>query len=417
MTLTPWIRIGQPLEAVMSDYERIFDAWEQGGIRGLVFGRLVFADEQGQSTVPAFKGDPAPYQKRGLKAQLRDVPLQPDKEKLLHAMLADAKKRGWTVMIFSPASGTIAAEGLPLAEDPYGTQLHAASWEDIFAAFPEADGGIVDGWTESPYELSYHHGNAVFRPLNDGQRREATARGYDAARLDRGPPALAPALPELHARRSGLLWCPRRALGDEPLRHQRGRALLAAAGDAKTVSARAANSAKLSTSCRANCSLATARARLCFSGMTALDFHAWGQIVDLLLIKHYFWHRGFDGMYGTVARWGAADSGVESGVERGAMLDGPPRLARHPTTRGGVSSRHGIGISAGVFRRGGAGRDAPRYRRGRRPAKDPALGRYRTHAPCRRPHDRRRSLPHPPSFRSGWATALSLPQSRPPDRG
>ena len=37
--------------------------------------------------------------------------------------------------------------------------------------------------------------------------------------------------------------------------------------------------------------------------MTALDFHAWGQIVDLLLVKHYFWHRGFDGMYGTVARW------------------------------------------------------------------------------------------------------------------
>ena len=49
MALTPWIRIGQPLEAVMSDYERIFDAWEQGGIRGLVFGRLLFADEQGHS--------------------------------------------------------------------------------------------------------------------------------------------------------------------------------------------------------------------------------------------------------------------------------------------------------------------------------------------------------------------------------
>ena len=55
MALTPWIRIGQPLEAVMSDYERIFDSWEQGGIRGLVFGRLLFADEQGQCTIPAFK--------------------------------------------------------------------------------------------------------------------------------------------------------------------------------------------------------------------------------------------------------------------------------------------------------------------------------------------------------------------------
>ena len=40
-----------------------------------------------------------------------------------------------------------------------------------------------------------------------------------------------------------------------------------------------------------------------FSGMTGLDFHAWDGIVDILLVKHYFWHRGFDGMYGTVARW------------------------------------------------------------------------------------------------------------------
>ena len=49
------------------------------------------------------------------------------------------------------------------------------------------------------------------------------------------------------------------------------------------------------------------------------------------------------------------------------------------------------------------------------PAKDPALGRYRTHAPRRRPHDLRRSLSHPPSLRRGRATALPLPQSRSPD--
>jgi hypothetical protein len=24
---------------------------------------------------------------------------------------------------------------------------------------------------------------------------------------------------------------------------------------------------------------------------------------DYVFPKHYFWHRGFDGMYGTVARW------------------------------------------------------------------------------------------------------------------
>ena len=35
MALTPWIRIGQPLEAVMSDYERIFDAWNKAASAAL----------------------------------------------------------------------------------------------------------------------------------------------------------------------------------------------------------------------------------------------------------------------------------------------------------------------------------------------------------------------------------------------
>ena len=302
MTLTPWIRIGQPLESVIDNYENIFPAWEEGGIRGLVFGRLLFADDQGQFAIPAFKGDPTPYHQRGLKAELRDSPLQPEKERRLRAMLADAKERGWTLMIFAPASGTIAAQGLPLEQDPYGTQLQAATWEDIFTAFPEVDGGIMDGWTESAYELIYHHGNAVFRELNENQHQQATARGYDSAKLERGREHLhrrfqsfTPAevdyygdhgvLAEMNlfdinedalywlrwrredGLREGLAF--RRALDEMPRR------ILLGNGPRSAV----------------------------FSGMTALDFHAWDQIVDLLLVKHYFWHRGFDGMYGTVARW------------------------------------------------------------------------------------------------------------------
>ena len=48
-----WIRIGQPLEPVISDYKRIFDAWEDGGVCGFVFGRTLFSDSQGQFTIPA----------------------------------------------------------------------------------------------------------------------------------------------------------------------------------------------------------------------------------------------------------------------------------------------------------------------------------------------------------------------------
>ena len=302
MALTPWIRIGQPLENVIDDYERIFDAWQQGGIRGLVFGRLTFADEKGQFTVPAFEGDTTPYEKPGLKAQLNDTLLQPDKEKRLRAMLADAKARGWTVMIFAPGSGTISSQGLPPEEDPYGTQLHAAAWEDIFTAFPEVDGGIMDGWTESAYELIYHHGNAVFRELDDHQRQQATARGYDSAKLDRGRAHLyqrfqnfSPAevdyygdhglLSEMNLfdiNEDALYWL--RWRREDGIREGQAFRQVLDEMPRKILLGNGPRSAV-------------------FSGMTALDFHAWDQIVDLLLVKHYFWHRGFDGLYGTVARW------------------------------------------------------------------------------------------------------------------
>ena len=39
--------------------KRIFDAWEVGGIKGFVFGRTLFADAEGQFTIPAFSFQPA----------------------------------------------------------------------------------------------------------------------------------------------------------------------------------------------------------------------------------------------------------------------------------------------------------------------------------------------------------------------
>ena len=302
MALTPWIRIGQPLEAVMDDYQRIFDAWEDGGIRGLVFGRLLFTDSQGGFTIPAFKGSLAPYRDRGLEARLREVPLQPGKEQLLHAMLENAKARGWALMIFAPASGSVAATGLPLEQDPYGTQLHAAVWEDVFAAFSEVDGGIMDGWTESGYELIYHHGNAVFRALNENQRLAARARGYEVERLERGREHLhqrfhrfTPAQVNYYGDHGALAALNLFEINEDALYWLRWRREDSLREGQAFRQALDAMPRKLL--------LGNGPRAAVFSGMTGLDFHAWDQIVDLLLVKHYFWHRGFDGLYGTVARW------------------------------------------------------------------------------------------------------------------
>src|SRR5579885_1868263 len=40
--LVPWMYMIYPLEQWLTDYERTLDAWEAGGVRGLVIGPLVF---------------------------------------------------------------------------------------------------------------------------------------------------------------------------------------------------------------------------------------------------------------------------------------------------------------------------------------------------------------------------------------
>lgn len=40
-----------------------------------------------------------------------------------------------------------------------------------------------------------------------------------------------------------------------------------------------------------------------FSSLTCQDYEEMGRLFDIVFPKHYFWHRGFDGLYGTVARW------------------------------------------------------------------------------------------------------------------
>ena len=181
MALEPWMRIGQPLENVLQDYERVLDAWDAGGIRGLVFGRLVFADAQGEFPIPAFPAKIAAYQERGLEAEELEVASDPAREKLLHDMLGNASARGWKLLIFCPGQGTAHVRAEGLEGDLYGAVKTAAVWDEIFSAFPEVDGGIMDGWTESPYEPV-----AAFRDLSDPIKDQSEARGYDAARLERG---------------------------------------------------------------------------------------------------------------------------------------------------------------------------------------------------------------------------------------
>ncbi|MEW6756580.1 MAG: hypothetical protein AB1505_37250, partial [Candidatus Latescibacterota bacterium] len=140
------------------------------------------------------------------------------------------------------------------------------------------------------------------RELSEGARRRAEARGHDVARLERGRQHLEKAF---------------RSLTPSRVRYWRGRGLLAGL-DLFDVTEdavywlrwRRQGSLDEGRAVRAaldalprRLSLGNGLRSACFSGMTGVDFEAWDAIADLLLVKHYFWHRGFDGLYGTVARW------------------------------------------------------------------------------------------------------------------
>ena len=45
--MIPWIFVHEPLEHWLTDYKQIFDAWEDGGVRGIAVGRLWFREPEG----------------------------------------------------------------------------------------------------------------------------------------------------------------------------------------------------------------------------------------------------------------------------------------------------------------------------------------------------------------------------------
>ena len=73
-----WIFVFNPLERYMSNYKKIFDAWEEGGVRGIVVGRMFFMNDD-DTRVPAVPQDPKVYSDLGLDAP-EEAPRDKEKE-------------------------------------------------------------------------------------------------------------------------------------------------------------------------------------------------------------------------------------------------------------------------------------------------------------------------------------------------
>ena len=82
------------LENWMNGYKERFDVWHDGGVRGLVIGRMSF-----DGGVRCWTPDAKIYERFG-ESPPADASSDPDKERQLHATLDDNAGRGWPVFIF-----------------------------------------------------------------------------------------------------------------------------------------------------------------------------------------------------------------------------------------------------------------------------------------------------------------------------
>ena len=178
-----WIFVYFPIEhwweRWISNYKTIFDAWEDGGVRGIVAGRMQFVEEDGTIS-RAFVPDPKVYDSFGVTPP-PEAPHNPKKEKIFREMLDNAAARGWKIMNFSMPGG---GGGRPHGEDPFGEIAFAAAAQDLANAYPQVQGVIMDGPGEQCYELAHHHGGEVFS-INEADRRFADL-GFDIDRMKRG---------------------------------------------------------------------------------------------------------------------------------------------------------------------------------------------------------------------------------------
>ena len=122
-----WVFAFNPLERYMAHYEQIFDAWEDGGVRGIIVGRVRFIQPDG-SVSRAYAPDPQVYRSFGVSPPAPE-PHDARKQKVLNRILDDAASRNWHIMFFGQPGG---GGGRPHEEDPFGEIRFAANaqeWE------------------------------------------------------------------------------------------------------------------------------------------------------------------------------------------------------------------------------------------------------------------------------------------------
>ena len=315
-----WMDVMRDLEHLIEAPEPILDAWKAGGVEGLVIGPLVFhagklaiGHDRGRSIAPSpgtpaptltYDPDPAVYERFGVPAPAFPEDMPEARARLAHTFRA-ARERGLSVWIFQAQTGAGGGGGGHHLHDETGIAATSARIVDTLEHYPEADGAVMDG-PEWGYEIAPHHmggRSSIFTDLAAGAEPMCADLGYDYE-------ALAAARDRLHERLHDL--DPRQVALHAPGGFLGGYHLLGADPDlAAWMSFRRDSLTRyfrrIADGVRQGASrpvkIGVGPRSAAFAPLCGYDFAALAGIVDLLLPKHYFWHRGFDGLVGTVARW------------------------------------------------------------------------------------------------------------------
>ncbi len=309
-----WMDVMRDIEHTMDHYELFFDAWGAGGVEGIVVGPLFFnaatllpgvrpGPTSGKTTA-TFDPDPRVYRRFGVEPPEAAAPA-PEKRALLERMLTDAKRRGWSVWIFGASYGGGPGGTGHIFADARSQAAFVARMVDTLEHYPMADGAIMDG-PEWGYEIAPHHMNYrsyIFNDLPESVAFKCAELGYDYAALVAAKDRLLERLHHLDGARVGLhapggLLGAFHLLGSDPdlmawLKFRVESLTAFFRGVREGVDAEMTRKVGLGLGPRS-----AAFAPLCGYDMAEL-----ARFLDILLPKHYFWQRGFDGMVGTVYRY------------------------------------------------------------------------------------------------------------------
>ena len=309
-----WMDVMRNMEHVMEDHDRLFDAWESGGVDGLVIGPLVFdapdllpgpmPTASGPAGTPTFVPNPEVYRRFGVDPPAAADP-DPTSRTALERTLAAAKDRGWSVWVFQPQAGAgPGGSGHIFGDEKTRTAL-CARMVDTLEHYSMVDGGIMDG-PEWGYEIAPHHMNRrsyIFDDLPESIAQKCAELGYDYTALVAAKDRLYDRLHDLKASRGalhasgGLLGAFHLLGGDPDLA-----AWLRFRVEVLTGFFQAVHSCVTSGVSRP-VKLGVGPRSATFAPLCGYDFVQLAEFMDVLLPKHYFWHRGFDGMIGTIYRY------------------------------------------------------------------------------------------------------------------